>query len=337
MIKSFNGLRLIFILMIFMHHFALPNGKAIFPNGHCGATFFFIISGFVLSFQYNDLIINGKFSIKNFLKKRIKKIYPLHLLCLGAVVLMTIKWYPSLFKVLIVNLFLIQSWIPNSAYFFSFNAASWFLSDIIFFYLCLKPIVLLSNKISLWFFGLGILLEILFLIITIKMNIVSEEYIHWVYYIFPLTRLLDFIIGIFLCKIYFKLKDYKLNIFIYSILELTSWIVLIVAFLFANGINQLYMFDIYFLIPLSVIILVFSLSDQQGLFAKLLGTEVFQQSGKYIMTFFIVHTIVIDKCLQMDVLHLRNSFYWGYFIICLLTTVLISVLIDKFFINKLKL
>lgn len=49
MIQALTSWRFIFALMIFMHHFTLDN-QSLFPEGYLGVSFFFILSGFILSY-----------------------------------------------------------------------------------------------------------------------------------------------------------------------------------------------------------------------------------------------------------------------------------------------
>ena len=52
MIKPLTSLRFVFALMIFMHHYSIKKGSSevLFPEGFLGVTFFFILSGFILSY-----------------------------------------------------------------------------------------------------------------------------------------------------------------------------------------------------------------------------------------------------------------------------------------------
>ena len=49
MIETLQALRFIFVLMIFMSHFTYRGICAFDAGGDCGVSFFFILSGFVLS------------------------------------------------------------------------------------------------------------------------------------------------------------------------------------------------------------------------------------------------------------------------------------------------
>ena len=113
MIQSLQSLRFIIILLIFLHHFGV-NGKGLFEaGGPAGVTFFFILSGFVMSLGYSNKIESENFDYREFILKRIAKIYPLHLLCLFIWIILSYKSLFSLHNLALVpNTLLLQSWIP---------------------------------------------------------------------------------------------------------------------------------------------------------------------------------------------------------------------------------
>ena len=134
MINSLQSLRGIFAIMIFLHHFPI-NGKGWFEaGGACGVDFFLILSGFVMSAGYEMKVVSSQFSYRSFMLKRLIRVYPLHLLCLiGFIIIALISAAPVSYRCLIPNLLLLQSWFPMQSVYFSGNAVSWCLSDLLFF------------------------------------------------------------------------------------------------------------------------------------------------------------------------------------------------------------
>lgn len=79
MIKSLNSLRFVFAFMIFLHHFSIGGSSVFREGGNLSVTFFFILSGFVLAYSYGDNIFRKQVSYKEFIYKRINRLFPLHI------------------------------------------------------------------------------------------------------------------------------------------------------------------------------------------------------------------------------------------------------------------
>lgn len=149
MIRSLTGLRFIFAQMIFMHHFLMGERVIFTEGGVLAVYFFFILRGFVLAYSYQERLVTGQIISHSFYIGRLSKLYPLHILCFVVAALLIIKTL-SWKQILIapVNLALLQSWIPVKDVYFSFNAVSWFSSDILFFYLVVLWLVLKMRTIG---------------------------------------------------------------------------------------------------------------------------------------------------------------------------------------------
>ena len=142
MIRSFTGWRYIFAVAIFMHHYQIDGKSVLQAGGAIGVTFFFILSGFLLAYGYKKRLMTREISTSDFYKARAVKLYPLHILCFAAVFLLGIRNFVTAdLPKAVLNLFLLQSWVPSPDYYMSYNAVSWFLSDERFFYL-MFPFVL---------------------------------------------------------------------------------------------------------------------------------------------------------------------------------------------------
>lgn len=86
--ESLNGLRFIAAFLVVMHHsetirnkYLLPNLQqfSLFQNGRTAVTFFFVLSGFLITFlllQERDK--NGTVSVSNFYVRRVLRIWPLY-------------------------------------------------------------------------------------------------------------------------------------------------------------------------------------------------------------------------------------------------------------------
>ncbi len=203
-IQEISSLRFIFIIAIFLHHTVSYTG-----GGYLGVEFFFILGGFVMTLGYKDKVLGSDFSYKSFLFKRIAKYYPLHWLCLAAVLLLfliTGEFGKDKVGTLMVNAALLQSWVPLKTVYFSFNGPSWYLSDMLLmvglFPFLLKGItaILKSRRWTVLF------LTVLFSAYIVLFITLKEEYRHYVLYILPPVRLMDYILGILSAFLFLSLK-----------------------------------------------------------------------------------------------------------------------------------
>lgn len=202
MIKSLTSLRGIFILFIFFHHCH----NLYLGGGSMAVTFFFVLGGFSMTLGYKDRVPKPEFCYKKFIAKRFIKFYPLHWLCLIAILPLACYsfniWQIPIF---VTNAALLQSWIPIKDVYFSFNAVSWYLADTVFFAvlfpLIFKLIVTSSTKGRV---ALALLMAIIYAVVAILLPV--EKY-HAILYISPYMRLTDFVFGIYLALLYYKLKE----------------------------------------------------------------------------------------------------------------------------------
>lgn len=134
MIDSIQALRAIAFIGIFLWHAETGIIKGM---GNWGVCIFFILSGFLLGMKnVNNGISEKNVSLKNcftFAVKRISKLYVVYILMIIAAVPFEILRFgeniSGLLSRLICNILLIQSWIPDETFFWSYNWAAWFLSD----------------------------------------------------------------------------------------------------------------------------------------------------------------------------------------------------------------
>ena len=66
-ISVLQGARFFFALLIFFSHCPLPHTTQPFDfGGELGVSFFFILSGFVMSWGYGPRVSRGEFSVRKF-------------------------------------------------------------------------------------------------------------------------------------------------------------------------------------------------------------------------------------------------------------------------------
>jgi peptidoglycan/LPS O-acetylase OafA/YrhL len=308
MIKSLTSLRFFFAFVVFLHHYSIGNGKAIFPEGYLGVNFFFILSGFIISYSYKQKIIEKIISKREFIVARIARIYPLHLLTfLFALILglrqVIITGSDFLWQQFFLNIALLQSFVPIKEYYFSFNAVSWSISNELFFYLMFPILIVLFTNIKRRRLLLtSLLIVCVYFISTI---IVPEQYHHALFYINPLTRIIDFIIGIGIFHVWEHIqlskvfKEHKIGAFlkrkgILTIIEIVSICVLVMMIILSKEILHVYRYASYYWIPMAMIILCFALSSiGGGWISQILSLKPLVIAGEVSFGFYMLHRQII--------------------------------------------
>lgn len=276
MLRHLTGLRFIAALMVYLCHLNTDYFgvfvKEMFSQGFIGVSFFFILSGFILSYSYEDKLKNEVTSKRQFILLRLARIVPMHLLLAMPFILLTIHLKNFDFSKTLTNILLMQSWIPKEDYYFSLNGVSWSLSDELFFYLMFIPLIYTSitKKVITAISIITLLLTIYFLKI-----IQTEELNHWLYYIFPVSRLVEFICGMIIYACWKNSRQQKVG----SLLFLISLLPLLIAIYYSNNINNSLRYSLYYLLPM-VIFFTSCIYLRNGVIHTILSSKTLELLGK---------------------------------------------------------
>jgi peptidoglycan/LPS O-acetylase OafA/YrhL len=208
-LDSLTSLRFIAAGMIVIHHsrgnFGLPadiGGRFLLDQA---VSFFFVLSGFILTYVYPRLDTweaRGRFWLARF-----GRIWPAHFTAFVVlwIVLQQPNYFPtgvSTWWLGLLNLTLLQAWIPIWNVFFSFNAVSWSISAEMFFYLVFPLLIIAWRRSWWWKLPLALLPAIGLIWACDRFNIpIPGAGREWsitttgLVYIHPLARLFEFTLG----------------------------------------------------------------------------------------------------------------------------------------------
>ena len=201
MIKSLQSLRGVAAILIVAHHFGFNSGM-VDSFGDCAVAIFMMLSGFVLTLGYHERVAAGyHIPFRNFMLKRIFRIAPLYIL--GQLYILALYRFAISPAKLIPDLLMLQSWIPSPEFYFSGNAPTWFVSDLMLCYLLFIPtITLLTRKPRLFTYIFSGYLTAYFLCAAF----IPETLVHPIVYIFPPMQFPVFVLGMVLAKRYSALR-----------------------------------------------------------------------------------------------------------------------------------
>lgn len=294
MINPLTSLRFIFALMVFGAHCYVISpffGAHFFKEGFVGVSFFFILSGFIIAYNYQDKLLARSTTRRTFWIARFARVYPLHWFTLlleallgGYVVANGVgDWCKHFFS----SLLLVHAYVPQADYFFSFNSPSWSL--------CCEQLFYLSFPLLILFVRNGKGLSILFIICTILMltgmYLTPEADIKGYWYVNPLARFPDFIVGMLLYQFYRNLKERKITYRQGTIIEILSILFFLGFYLFAAEVPKVYRYSCYYWLPVAFVLLSFAL--QRGAVSRLLSNKYLVIGGEISYSFYLIHLFVL--------------------------------------------
>lgn len=315
-LSSLTGLRFVAALLVFLSHTGVSYPPAPgfgkvnpFSNaglahnyewflsnlGNLGVSFFFVLSGFVLTWATPT---NER--SRSFIRRRLVKIFPNHVatwavsmvLFAGAITPIA-QWLP--------NLLLLHGFSPDPAAWISVNPVSWSLSSEMFFYLLfpllIRPIRRIAdNRLRLWAAAtvIGMLLLVLFnqfLVpslfpdnanANLASHVTGPQF--WIGYFFPLSRLFEFVLGMLLARLILTRRAPRVGLLPASVLTAVCYVVTLFV-------PQVYAFNLVTIVPVALLICAAASSDMRGT-RGMLQSRAAQWLGEISFAFYLCQALV---------------------------------------------
>ena len=170
-LPALTGLRTFAALNLVFFHFSNPKDfgwlAPVVDNGYTSVSFFLLLSGFILAYNYSERAARGEMAVGKFWLARFSRLYPVYLFSLIVSLGMLATEFhahtrPMFLAGVILTLVLLQGWSPTLSTFW--NTPAWTMSTEAFFYL-IFPLVarwkrprklawLLLLLASLWLAGM---------------------------------------------------------------------------------------------------------------------------------------------------------------------------------------
>ncbi len=305
-LPSLTGLRFLAALLVFTFHTTWQTrfiegtaGDAlgsVFGNaGFYGVTFFFVLSGFVLTWAARP-----DDTAPRVWRRRVVKIFPNHLVTFvaaGALMLLTAQRFTPIGT--IANLFLLQSWIPDITILNTMNSVSWSLSCELLFYLSFPLLHRVLNRVpvrGLWITG-GVLAALTlvaplvstYLIGGTPLPFISDGTLSfeqiWFVYFFPPVRAIEFVLGMIAARLVLEGAWPRLGLSVTLPLVVVGYVVTSsVPYLFGvAGTAALW---------LTPLVAAACRADLHGTFSPFRGRVLFRL-GELSFAFYLVHRLVV--------------------------------------------
>ena len=202
-LDSLTGMRFLATLPVLLIHvgsnfFGPPWLRAAFGYGYIGVSFFFILSGFVLTWSLHE-----QMPARRFWWLRFARIWPAQAVVAALAMALLQQAQPPSWPGGAADFLLLQSWWPSSSVYFSGNGVSWSLSCEAFFYLLFPAIIIGLRRLEGPGLAIvtGCVLATLALIPAMgELFGLSAQLRNWLFFILPGYRLLEFMFGMILAR-----------------------------------------------------------------------------------------------------------------------------------------
>jgi peptidoglycan/LPS O-acetylase OafA/YrhL len=279
-----------------------------------GVSFFFVLSGFILTHVYRT----RKFTYGSFIRARIARLWPVHLVTLAMVMFLvrpdSVTFDgPGIFSkwiTLAANMTLTQSIVPFFAYTFSWNSVSWSISTEIFFYLAF-PVLLLSLQTTWhWKLALSLIVAAGLVLVAKALSLpdggdVFELTTSSLLYASPLARGFEFCLGMAAYLAWVRLSKVPLSTRQATVVEALA--VLAAALWLTLGYSALFPEFLVFYGSAGscwiFAIVIIALASGRGYIGKAISAPLVVWLGDISFALYMVHVIL------MKIISLGNPIY----------------------------
>ena len=328
-VRALIALRFFAVMLIVIHHLRYLFIPRLLNNenfGILGVTFFLILSGFVISLAYRRFTRTADSFY--FLWNRIVRIYPLHLITFFICLLIFfLRGFSIDIATAVVNVFLLQSFFPSKDIYFSFNALSWMLSTLFFFYIVFS-IANHKPRLFLWLYFIS-LASLLLSMAYIEVNQKGDDlwFRLWLLYVFPLNKLAVILLGVGTSRLFLnnlrKLKEWmgKMYATLLEVIVLlltidfiawnnfTRFTKSVLVYIHIPFVKSLDLFNVNYLsAPIITLLLIAVFTLEKGIIAQFLTTRPLLFLGEISFSIFISHQLFINYVLN----HYKSSLFYTF-------------------------
>lgn len=328
-LDSFRGL-FAFIVAIFHYKASGMIGQlALFRQGDYFVDFFFVLSGFIIYHTYAKLTVGQP--QRRFMRNRLLRLYPLHIVMLCVFLLMEIGKYllysQGLFKspvfernnlmTFIENILFMQSFSITSA---GWNYPSWSISAEMVTYLIFCLLIVYINRLPL-LGRIGSFLAISLLSLGLLYGIKGNLDVKMTNTFSMVRCMYGFFAGCFTYEIYRLVREKKLSKITCSVFEITILLTSLIATAYLPE-------SFSFVLPICFVLCVLIFAIEGGILSIWLNNKLLHKIGELSYSIYMTHAaIAIVFEIALGVLKINST--------PLLSVVLLLYLVTVFQISRL--
>jgi peptidoglycan/LPS O-acetylase OafA/YrhL len=307
-----TSLRFVAALLVFSWH-CVPTRRvsATFSFGYIGVAFFFLLSGFILTYRYGDTFRERLRldAIRAFYVARLARVYPLHLATMPIVIAVLVYlgtdalWSgvdpETRVRAVAAQALLVQSWIASVPIEFGVNGPAWSISVEAFFYVLFPfvafgllrafrsspPHVVLLGASALWL-AASILLW--------PQHAAVDD---WRWYVFPPSRLVDFVVGMLLGIAFLRSDARKSRPLHATSIETLAIAGVCFAVVVSPFVPLSMRFSLWVMPAWCAVI--FAFAGRRGAVSRILSHPVLVRLGEISFAFYLCHLAVVKLIDQL--------------------------------------
>jgi peptidoglycan/LPS O-acetylase OafA/YrhL len=302
-LPALTGMRIFAAVAVYLSHLPTPAGASkpvatFLGSGYCGVTIFFVLSGFVLAYNYFDsLKAPSPGKIWEYLVARFARVYPLYLLFLlfimvemHAAGISVSGWWSHALA--------IQAWDPNGERTFSFNQPAWSVSVEFFLYACLPlliPVVAKLRSVRSMLLTAAAVVTVIaglaaWFVLTGKGDLpyTDPSSAHRWLYRTPLTRIGDFMLGILAARLFLTIGHQRAAVTLGRVLTPLSILAIVALMAWPGLYYTAWSWDLAYAVP--AVLLIFGLAvAPRTIPARFLALPAIVLLGEASYAFYLIH------------------------------------------------
>ncbi len=313
-LPSLSGTRVPAAILVFGFHTQITGlytkgsaadsvSAALFEHGTMRVSFFFLLSGFVLSWAARP----GEPKRRAW-RKRAARVFPNHLVTalvalVGALGASAAMGATSL-RVVLPNLFLLQAWVPDEKVYFGLNTVSWSLSCEAFFYVIFPFVLRAIERLDprrLWPLAIG-LMGVVWSLPALTSGW-QQSVAYWFIYVFPPVRALEFVLGVLMAQIVRKGRWVRLPVWVPTV-------AVIAVYLSVGYLPVRIGYVAAALVPLVLLVPALAQADLNGR-RWIWSHPRMVWLGELTFAFYLVHQLVIRFTLKLLHVPVTGTVGWG--------------------------
>lgn len=303
-LRPLTSLRFFAALLVFVTHSEVTRRYAVvFGFGYAGVGFFFLLSGFILTYTYwhaFDKRLTGD-AVRAFYRARIARVYPVYLVTMTMMLIFLSlcggDFWTGLpagarLRAVVAELLVVQSWLPAAVNPAAVNPPAWSIAVEALFY-ALFPVLLwglLRVLRQAWYGAILAAAAAVWTGLAVWERTQHVALDQWPLYTFPPARLPEFLIGMLL-GVAFLRRPAGTTMRSATRAELLALCCALAGIVWSPGFPGALRFGGLLIPAFALIIWVFA--QQRGALSRALGGAVFVRLGEISFSLYLVHLFAV--------------------------------------------